>query len=207
MNDGENFNVTGAEGFCEVRFPLAKSKLKPIFLSLTEEGNVQFVTMLDSGAMIPVWCSGARWLLKVFPEAILRTDIKAILGGFGTEIDVTDVYYVPEIRIYNGKQSLVFRQCYLPVVDRKSFGASLILPSSIFKQTNIIISQMEPFAEKQLIFQCKQPCFTLKYTVKALSKEAIKEIRDKYGVYGIKDNHKILGGENEFNCEMIPLDK
>lgn len=203
MKDREDFNVAGVEGFYQIRFPLAKSKLKPIFLSLTEKGNVQFVTMLDSGAMIPVWCSGARWLLKVFPEAVLKTDLKAILGGFGTGIEIADIYYIPEIKIYNGKQFLVFRQCYLPVVERKSFGANLILPSSIFKQTNIIISQLQPFVEKQLIFQCRKPCFTLTYTVKTLSKEVIKEIKSKYGIFDIKDEHKILGGEGEFSQELL----
>ena len=39
--------------------------------------------MYDSGARVPVWCTGHNLLLKAYPDAI-KTDLSGSISGFGT---------------------------------------------------------------------------------------------------------------------------
>lgn len=134
--------------FNEIDFDLHTEKLKPVFTSEECATNNEFSCMLDSGAGIPVWCTGKNTLIDAFPTAVLKSDLKGLLGGFGYIPFITEVFYIPKISICNGKDSILFKDFYLPVIDKKSFGTDLIIPSSIFKNSNILISQFE-FKENQ----------------------------------------------------------
>ena len=51
-------------------------------------------------------------------------------------------------------RSRATKEPFMGIVFKKRFGADLILPSSFFKNTNVIISQMQSLVEKQLLLQC-----------------------------------------------------
>lgn len=80
----EIINVAEAERFTEISFSLDERAAKPIFISQENKDGGEFQCMLDSGASIPVWCSGERDLKETFPKADLRDNMKYILGGFGS---------------------------------------------------------------------------------------------------------------------------
>lgn len=134
--------------FIEVGFPLDAGVVKPIFISLSNNSNKEFQCMLDSGASIPVWCSGEMSVKKVFPKAKLQDKTKYVLGGFGRDFEIANVYYIPAMTLSNGVRSVTFYKTYLPVVNKNRFGADLILPSSFFTNANIVISQMQSLPEK-----------------------------------------------------------
>lgn len=198
-------NAVKDEDTNEIEFSLDEEHLKPVFMSLENQTRKGFTCMLDSGASIPVWCSGAKLLRRTFPEAMHETDMKSLLSGFGSGLEIADVYYLPKMELYDGSCSIVFQKVYLPVVKRDNFGANLILPSSIFKNANILISQMQPLQGKKLFFQCRHLVYKLKYTVCSLSLEILQALKEKYSVEGISEKHRIVGAEREFRQELMQL--
>lgn len=205
MRAKEFIEIAEKEDFKEVEFTLAKSKLKPVFMSFGNKTNTGFTYMLDSGASMPVWCSGAELLQRTFPEALQETDMKSLLSGFGKGVEVADVYYLPKMELYDGSCSIIFQKVYLPIVKRDNFGANLILPSSIFKSANILISQMQPLHEKKLVFQCRHLVYGLKYTVRSLPPEIIQVLKERYRVENISERQRIVGAEKEFKQELAQL--
>ncbi len=133
--------------------------------------------MLNSGAGIPVWCTGIDTLIDAFPNVILRQDLKGILSGFGSQFEVVDVFYIPKIEICNCEISIIFNDFYLPVINKPHFGADLIVPSSMFKNSNIILSQLKlSDNKKKLIIQYQTEYYKAQYTVRYLSVEGISTI-------------------------------
>ncbi len=59
--------------FKELDFNLKVEKLKPVFTSSECITNYEFTCMLDSGAGIPVWCTGADALMDAFPHSSFKT--------------------------------------------------------------------------------------------------------------------------------------
>lgn len=159
--------------------------------------------MLDSGASIPVWCAGIKSFKLTFPKAKLQEQTKYILGGFGSGFEVADVYYVPAMMLNNGEHSIVFNRTYLPVVNKNRFGADLILPSSFFKNSNIIISQIQSLPEKQLILQCRSLWHVMKFTKVRVNAAAVKILKEEHGITGILAGEDILGVEGEFNDALV----
>lgn len=196
-------NATRVEKFLEVGFPLVEAAIKPIFLSFENENNSEFSCMLDTGASIPVWCAGDKLFKEILPRAKLQERTKYILGGFGSGFEVADVYYVPAMVLNNGDHSIVFNRAYLPVVNKNRFGANLILPSSFFKNANIVISQLQTLTEKQLIFQCHNPWYIMKFTKVRVNADAVGLLEGGYGITGISDGEDILGVEREFNDALV----
>lgn len=198
-------NVAKEERFTEVVFPLKNNVAKPIFLSQENRTGGEFQCMLDSGAGIPVWCSGEESLKKVFPKADLRNNMKHILGGFGRGFEVADVYYIPTMILYNGEHSIVFNKTYLPVINKDRFGVNLILPSSFFKNANITIAQMKSLPEKQLVLQCCSLWYGMKFTKVRVNDKVAKVLKGEYNIDDISAGQDILGVEGEFNDALAHL--
>lgn len=86
MNLKQLISIAEKENFKEIEFLLDADMRKPVFPSLKNETNAKFRCMLDSGASIPVWCSGTELLKLTFPEAILKTNMKSILSGIAVAV-------------------------------------------------------------------------------------------------------------------------
>lgn len=205
MNFRQIANIAEEAKFRDIEFSLSRRVAKPVFTSLENKYNGEFRCMLDSGASIPVWCSGERTLKLAFPQAELRGKLKGLLSGFGKGFEMVDVYYIPRVVISSGQQVIVFNQTYLPVVNKDSFGANLILPSSIFKNANILIAQMQSLPEKQLILQSNNLWYTMKYTKYVLDAEVIRRLRENFNILNVSDKDAILGAEGELKEELAQL--
>lgn len=70
--------ILDAEGksFKGLEFNLKIEKLKPVFTSIGCTTNKEFNCMLDSGAGIPVWCTGMNTLMRTFSNAVLKSESK-----------------------------------------------------------------------------------------------------------------------------------
>lgn len=192
------------EKFIEIGFSLDEVKKKPVFTSLENKNNKRFRCMLDSGESIPVWCAGVESLMLTFPKAEQKQDIKYVLSGFGRGYDVAEVCYIPAMVLDNGEHSIVFNRMYLPVISKNRFGADLIMPSSFFKNANIILSQMQTLPEKQLIFQCHNPWYITKFTKVRVSAKAAEDLRKIYGI-DVSAENDILGNDGEFNDVLAQI--
>ena len=136
--------------------------------------------MPDSGASIPVWCSGAEHLKETFPQAESRKNLKGLLSGFGEGFELADVYYIPRVVLSNGQQMIVLNRTYLPVVNRDSFGANLIL-------------------------QCHSLWYTMKYTKYPLSAEEVSKLQKKFKQSDLSDGASVIGAEGELEDELAQL--
>ena len=134
--------------------------------------------MPDSGASIPVWCSGAEHLKETFPQAESRKNLKGLLSGFGEGFELADVYYIPRVVLSNGQQMIVLNRTYLPVVNRDSFGANLIL-------------------------QCHSLWYTMKYY--PLSAEEVSKLQKKFKQSDLSDGASVIGAEGELEDELAQL--
>ena len=153
----------------KVKFKLNESFLKPVFTSLPCENNYQFTCILDSGAGIPVWSASEEALLDAFPTAVYKESYKNLLGGFGAVFQAVKVYYIPKVEFSNGENSIIFEDFYLPVSIKRSFGVDLILPTSMIKESKIILSQIDVRHQgKTLELQCSTRYFKAHYTLKHL---------------------------------------
>ena len=192
------------KSFKELDFNLKVEKLKPIFTSAKCTTNSKFTCMLDSGAGIPVWCTGTDTLMRTFPTAVLKLEFKGMLSGFGSIPLITDVFYIPTIEICNGKESIIFKDFYLPVVNRGNFGTDLIIPSSMFKNSNILLSQLESLEnQKKLFIQYQAEFYKVQYTVRHLTATGIATLRKICKDHNIMMDTKIVGGEGEFSKVLV----
>ncbi len=122
-----------------------------------------------------------------------------MLSGFGSIPLITDVFYIPTIEICNGKESIIFTDFYLPVVNRGNFGTDLIIPSSMFKNSNIFLSQLELLEnQKKLFIQYQAKFYKVQYTVRRLTATGIATLRKICKDHNITVDTRIIGGEGEF---------
>lgn len=198
--------ILDAEGksFKELEFNLKIEKLKPVFTSIECTTNKEFNCMLDSGAGIPVWCTGMNTLMRTFSNAVLKPELKGMLSGFGSGFIITDVFYIPKAEICNGKESIIFKDFYLPVMDRGNFGADLVIPSSMFKNSNILLSQCTVSGkQKKLFIQYQAEFYKAQYTVRWLTAKGVSNLNKICKAHNITMDTKIIGGEGEFYKVLV----
>lgn len=184
----------------EICFPLHGKSDKPVFISTVCAINNKFTCMLDTGAAIPVWCSGVKQLNKTFPSAVYKPDLKTILSGFGTGFQVANVYYIPEIEFNNSYGNFMrFTEFYLPVVERRTFGADLIFPSAMLRETNILLcDSADGGLEKSLFLQNNSLLYKASYTYRQLPVSTVNKIKEICRSQGISVHTKFIGSGNEF---------
>lgn len=184
----------------EICFLLHGKSDKPVFISEACKTNDKFTCMLDTGAAIPVWCSGVAQLVDAFPSAVYKAELKTILSGFGTGFQVAGVYYIPEIEFNNGDgNSLRFTKFYLLVVERRTFGADLIFPSSMLKETNILLCDSDGNElEKSLFLQNSSLLYEASYTYRQFPVSIVNKIKEMCRSQGISIHTKFIGDGNEF---------
>lgn len=194
-----------------IKFVINKDNLRPRFKSKQCAINREFDCLLDSGAKLPVWCASAKSLIKVFPSAVFQPKMKTIITGFGSGFVLTDVYLIPKLEIFNGSDSLIFKEFYLTIINRKSFGVDLILPSCFLKDSGIVIEQFNSVNKKTLEFHCVSNIFQTTYSKREVSKKEtdnwkesikkqIKFIKEK-GNVGLPDPSSIPDTFTLIDCE------
>lgn len=105
--------------------------------------------LIDTGADTPVWCKGKDELIDVFPQAD-KIDSKFLLGGFGKEPELVDVFRIPQFVLTDGDASIVYRNLILAVTDRPSMGVDFILPASIFNHMRVVVDRISSVVNPKL---------------------------------------------------------
>lgn len=112
--------------------------------------------LFDTGAYVPVWCTGENAFCKSFPEAT-KQNFKCFLGGFGrTEQEIlalkhtsnikrkellSSVYSIPSFYLNNDTCAIRWVNLHVVVTMKESIGADLILPSTMFREMGLYWSQ------------------------------------------------------------------
>lgn len=84
----------------DIELGTAKTKFVPY-------DKQDLVYLIDSGADTPVWCKGKEEFCDIYEDAE-RIPVKFLLSGFGTGIDVVDVYKIPVFELTDGVNSIHF---------------------------------------------------------------------------------------------------
>ena len=79
----------------------------------------------------------------------------------------------------------------------------MILPSSILKNCNILLSQNEKIRKKELFFQGRSLQFKMNYTKRRLSFEDVAVLQKMLKTQEITIDTSFLGEENEFKETLI----
>ncbi len=114
-----------------MEFNLTGDRYKP----LVELYEPKLICLLDSGAMIPVWCAGAQMLTETFGSK-RDTTCKAVIRGFGGNGEIAPIYRLPELYL---TQTISFKNMPVALSDRlENNKFDMVLPITIFKEFDIM---------------------------------------------------------------------
>ena len=108
-------------------FPLAKTETKPTFRTEIKGESVK--CLFDTGADMPVWCSGIDYLKYLF-DGIKEIDGIFLLGGFGEGYSKVSVYEIQGFKL----GSIYYKCLQLAVDDKARFSYDLILSNTMFSK-------------------------------------------------------------------------
>lgn len=108
---------------------------KPVIKNICNRYKMR--CLVDTGARVPVWCSGEKELLSYYPSCQKQNAI-FILSGFGKGYEIANVYTIPDFILSDGKSKIVFKNLVVAVID-KDFSIDLILSYTMFNKMNISI--------------------------------------------------------------------
>ena len=117
-------------------------------------GDDKLTFMYDSGARIPVWCSGEEMLMKVYPDA-KRQEMNCQVSGFGKEPEIGAVYMISKFYISSDEASFVINSLYLVAIEKPSVGCDLIMSETMFMKTDMKIYRRKK-RELHIIYDDKE---------------------------------------------------
>lgn len=109
---------------------------------LTIETDTGYATcLLDTGAVIPVWCKDIEALKATFPSAKrAEGNLVALISGFGgEENDLSEIWEIPTLYFSDrgsDNNVLIFNRVFIAVLPNRSFEFSMILPATMFSKMN-----------------------------------------------------------------------
>lgn len=108
---------------------------KAVIYITGEEGD-DISCMMDTGANVPIWFMGEKFLQIRYPSAT-KTDCLTIIHGLGKGplVDVP-VWNIPEFVLTDDSgQKLVFHDLYIPVIEAKQYSFNMLIPLTMLNRT------------------------------------------------------------------------
>ena len=100
-----------------------------------DTGSALIRILYDSGANIPVWCTGEEYLLIAYPDAI-KTEYVCHVSGFGRGRDAGSVYIIPRFELRDGACVLSVLNLMIAVVEKQLIGCDFIVSETMMEKTN-----------------------------------------------------------------------
>ena len=119
-----------------LRLPLIRRNDRPSF----ELNRVIF--LFDTGAHIPVWCSGEEVFRKAYPDST-KTGYVSRLSGFGKGYTEAEVFVIPRFSLENSGVKYEIINLYVAVTDYDSIKFDFILSSTMFSKADYMIANSE----------------------------------------------------------------
>lgn len=157
----------------------------------TKLNNTALRCLIDTGARIPVWCSGEDELKAQFPQCV-KMDAVFLLSGFGKEYEFATVYCIPNFILSDGKSKIYYHNMVVAVVNR-DFSFDMILSYSIFNKMNVSINTftnrngLHSVTPNVKISAYKEH-FNVVPIHKNLSAHDLNPIKQKFGIDNILDS-------------------
>ena len=102
-------------------------------------GTHSYTFMYDSGASVPVWCTGEDLLLRAFPDA-QKTPYTCHVTGFGKGEETGSVYCLPTftLRTEDGA-AFVIRNLLLITMSKPFIGCDFLISETMLSKTDTMI--------------------------------------------------------------------
>ena len=113
--------------------PLTNQRSRQIFRY--DNGIEKIRMMYDSGARVPVWCTGHELLCKAYPEAV-KTDLSSDVSGFGSGSEQGDVYVIPEFELSDGSARYVIHNLSIVSISKPNIGCDLLISETMFAKAD-----------------------------------------------------------------------
>lgn len=126
-----------------IKIGLDKSNKRPMFDIKTDTGYA--TCLLDTGAVMPVWCDEIDVLKVIFPN-VKKTNLVTIISGFGgDENTLSEIWEIPSLSFNDrsSNSSLTFNRVLLAILKKETFSFDLILPATMFGKMNYKIVNLE----------------------------------------------------------------
>ena len=89
--------------------------------------------LYDSGAKMPVWCTGRNKFLQAFPDAAKMNEHCSI-SGFGKGIEQADVYVIPDFVISDGNSQYEIERLVVAMLMKPHIGCDFLISETMFSK-------------------------------------------------------------------------
>lgn len=123
-----------------IRFKLIGSKRRPAYYLPT---YIHLKCLIDSGALITVWCNSVAVLKACYPNASKTSYYTTVSGFGGVSSKIREVWKIPEFEIIddNGTDKFVIKNLLVAIVDDSQMSSfNMVLTSTVFRGTKISIA-------------------------------------------------------------------
>ena len=133
-------------------FPLTSRRSRQIF---RYDNGIEIIRMMyDSGARVPVWCTGERLLCKAYPRAV-KTSLTSNITGFGSGSEKGEVYLIPEFDISDDKSRLMIHNLSVVNISKPNIGCDFLISETMFSKADTITLRRNK-RELQIIFDDRE---------------------------------------------------
>ena len=153
--------------------------------------NTQIQCLLDTGARVPVWCSGEEELKSYYKDSYEQNAV-FLLSGFGKGQEMAKVYVIPDFELSDGKNTIHYKDLLIAVID-KDFSFNMILSYTMFNKMNMSINAFttNDGAHKEapnLTIASPNAIYHVRYKLADLSGYSQTAIMQKCGTQNILDS-------------------
>ncbi|WP_026666505.1 hypothetical protein [Butyrivibrio sp. FC2001] len=116
-----------------LNFELDRNDKAVIYIK-SESGD-DISCMIDTGANVPIWFMGEKYIKLRYPSAY-QTEKKTIIHGLGKNpiIDVP-VWIIPSFEVMDDESnSITFHDLLVPVINAQRYSFNMILPLTILNR-------------------------------------------------------------------------
>jgi hypothetical protein len=117
----------------------------PIIRNLTDNRTI---CLVDTGANMPVWCTGENTFKQCYEDASQLQGI-SILKGFGKGYEICNVYSIPNFKLSDGNNTIIYKNLPIAVLSR-DYAFELIISNTMINHLNFSINT---FAKREGIFK------------------------------------------------------
>ena len=132
--------------------PLTNQRSRQIFRY--DNGYEKIRMMYDSGARMPVWCTGHDFLCKAYPNAV-KTNLSSNISGFGTGSEKGNVYVIPEFELSDGKASYIINNLSIISISKPNIGCDLLISETMFSKADTTTLRRER-RELQIVYNNRE---------------------------------------------------
>ena len=174
-----------------VQVKLAGDKKRPSFYLPCE---ARFTCLIDTGALISVWCLNTELLLYCYPDAVKTQYCTTVSGFGGKSVEKREIWKIPEFTLtdMNGNGTYTIKNLLVAIVEAETrIGFSMVLTSLVFRGSYHIFGDIDDENKRIEIYpKYDRPvyCLPIIYTVSEAQDKGLTEMID------LQENETLIEG-------------